>query len=133
MSESIVKRHYDALRRGGIVGHQCKACGHITFPMTTACEKCASFAYEERALSGKGTLLFASHGVAPPPHPRFAKLAPYVYGHVMLAEGVVTQGIVRNVAGTPEAVEALYAKLPQPVVLHVLETDDLPVMAFEVR
>lgn len=130
MSESIVKRHYDALRRGAIVGHQCKACNHITFPMTTACEKCSSFEYQPRALSGKGTLLYASHGVAPPPHPRFAKLAPYVYGHIMLAEGIVTQGIVRNVPGTPEAVEALFTKLPQPVVLDVLETADLPVMAF---
>jgi uncharacterized OB-fold protein len=130
MSESIVRRHYEALGRRALLAHRCRACGHLTFPMTTCCEECASFDFDETALSGKGTLLYASHGVAPPPHPRFAALAPYVYGHVVLAEGVVTQGIVRDVAGTPEAVEALYGRLPQPVVLDVLETDDLPVLAF---
>lgn len=132
MSTSIVKKHYDALSQGRLLAHKCKACGHITFPMTTCCEECASFSNEEIALSGSGTLLYASHGVAPPPHPRFAKLAPYVYGHVMLKEGVVTQGIVRGVEGTPEAVEALYGKLPRPVTLDVLKTEDLPVMAFKV-
>lgn len=132
MSDSIVKKHYTALAQKKLLAHKCKSCGHLTFPMTTCCETCSSFDYEEVPLSGKGTLLFASHGVAPPPHPRFAKIAPYVYGHIMLAEGVVTQAIVRNVEGTPGAVAALYAKLPRPVELDVLQTDDLPVMAFKV-
>ncbi len=133
MSESIVKRHYDALSRKQLLAHKCKACGHVTFPMTTACEECASFEWQETKLSGKGTLLFASHGVAPPPHPRFAKLAPYVYGHIVLAEGIITQAIVRGVLGTPEAVADLFGKLPKPVVLDVLQTEDLPVMAFRIE
>ncbi|MFZ5439354.1 MAG: Zn-ribbon domain-containing OB-fold protein [Myxococcota bacterium] len=131
MSESIVRRHYEALGRHQLLAHKCKACGHVTFPMTSCCEECASYEYQEVPLSGRGTLLFASHGVAPPPHPRFAKFAPYVYGHVMLAEGVVTQGIIRGVEGTPEAVQTLFGQLPKKVQLDVLQTDDLPVMAFK--
>ncbi|MFO0748780.1 MAG: OB-fold domain-containing protein [Myxococcota bacterium] len=132
MMQSIVKTHYQALAKGQLRAHQCKRCRHITFPMTTACEECASYEYDEITLSGRGTLLFASHGVAPPPHPRFAALAPYVYGHVQLAEGVIAQGIVKNVEATPEGVAKLYGKLPLPVVVDVLETADLPVIAFKV-
>jgi len=131
MSESIVKKHYSALARHELLAHKCKACGHITFPMTTACEECASFEWQEVPLSGKGTLLFASHGVAPPPHPRFGTIAPYVYGHIMLAEGVVTQGIIRGIEGTPTAVEKLFGELPKKVELDILDTQALPVMAFK--
>jgi uncharacterized OB-fold protein len=129
--ESIIQRHYDGLKAGKLRAHKCGACGHVTFPMTTSCEKCASFEYAEIALSGRGTLLFASHGAAPPPHPRFGKLAPYCYGHIRLEEGVIAQAIIRNVPGTPEAIEKLFATLPVPVVLDPLETADLPVMAFK--
>ncbi|HVV83921.1 MAG TPA: zinc ribbon domain-containing protein [Kofleriaceae bacterium] len=130
MSESIIQRHYDGLKLGTLRAHRCRACNHLTFPMTTACESCASFEWDEVTLEGKGQLVFASHGAAPPPHPRFEKLAPYVYGHIKLAEGLFTQAIIRGVEGTPEAVAKLYEKLPVPVVLDVLETADLPVIAF---
>lgn len=128
---SIIQQHYDALAAGKLRAHKCHACRHVTYPMTTACESCGSPDFTEVTLSGKGTLRFASHGAAPPPHPRFASLAPYVYGHIELAEGIFTQAIVRGVEGTPEAVAKLYAKLPVPVVLDVLKTEDLPVMAFK--
>lgn len=131
MNESIIQRHYDGLKAGALRAHRCRSCGHVTFPMTTACEACASFQFDEITLGGSGSLLFASHGAAPPPHPRFGKLAPYVYGHIKLAEGVFTQAIIRGVEGTPDAVAKLYAKLPLPVKLDVLETSDLPVMAFK--
>jgi uncharacterized protein len=127
---SIVKRHYDGLRAGRMLAHRCTACGAYTFPMTTACQKCGGFEWEETELTGRGSLLFASHNVAPPPHPRFAGIAPYVYGHVMLEEGIVAQGIVRDVAPEPEAIRKLYEQGPVPVQLDVLETDDLPVLAF---
>ena len=128
---SIIKQHYDALKTGRPRAHQCVACGHVTFPMTTACEACGSFEYLNVTLSGKGTLEFASHSAAPPPHPRFARYAPYVYGHIKLAEGIYTQALIRGVEGTPEAVEKLFATLPTPVTLDVLETEDLPVIAFK--
>jgi uncharacterized OB-fold protein len=131
MATSLIKQHYDALKTGKPRAHRCKNCQHLTFPITTACEACGSFEYEDVALSGKGTLMFASHGVAPPPHPRFARFAPYVYGHIKLAEGMFAQAIIRGVEGTPEAVQALFKRLPAPVTIDVLETEDLPVLAFK--
>lgn len=131
MSESIVKRYYDNLAAGHLLGVRC-ACGAVTFPPTTACEKCGSPELEEFELSGRGTLMFASHGIAPPPNPRFEELAPYTYGHVILEEGVPIQGMITNVKPEPEALRALYARGPVQVRLDPVKAQDLTVIGFKV-
>jgi len=132
MRESLIKRHYDHVGRGTLLAHRCSSCNRLTFPIHTACSACGSTQWTDTVLSGKGTLLFASHNMAPPPHPRFAKFAPYVYGQIELEEGIFTQAIIRGVEPEPDAIRALYERGPVPVVLDVLQTDDLPVMAFRI-
>jgi uncharacterized OB-fold protein len=127
---SAIERHYQALGENRLLGHRCTACGDWTVPITTACGSCGSGEYEEVTLAGTGTLLYAAHNIAPAPHPRFAELAPYVFGHVILDEGVAIQGIVKGIEPTPEATRALFEGGPVPVVLDVLVTADLPVVAF---
>lgn len=129
MTTSLVTQYYDGLAGGILVSHQCTECGTITFPATSCCEKCGSYDYEDRTLSGRGTLLFASHNVAAC-HPRFEPYAPYAYGHVRLDEGVIVQGILQGVDGTAAAIAELYPKLPLPVRAEVLHTADLPVLTF---
>jgi uncharacterized OB-fold protein len=127
---SIIERHYQGLAQDELRAHRCRECNRLTFPMTTCCVDCGSFEWDEETLAGTGTLLFASHNVAPATHPRFAELAPYVYAHVMLDEGIVAQGILQGVDPTPEAIEAIFDRGPQPVRLDVLRLPDLPVIAF---
>lgn len=127
---SLVQRHYDALRENRLIAHRCRACAKLTVPITTACQHCGSGDFEEFTLAGTGILHYAAHNIAPAPHPRFADLAPYVFGHVIMTEGVAVQGIVKGMEPTPEATRALYERGPVPVVLDVLQTDDLPVVAF---
>jgi hypothetical protein len=127
---SVIERHYQALREGRLLGHKCRACGSWTVPITTACARCGSGDFDEVALAGTGTLHYAAHNIAPAPHPRFAALAPYVFGHVILDEGVAVQGIVRGIEPTPEATRLLFEGGPTQVALDVLMTDDLPVIAF---
>jgi uncharacterized OB-fold protein len=127
---STVKHYYDALADGRLVADRCRSCATITFPATGCCESCGSYDREEVELSGRGTLLFASHNTAPACHPRFNPYAPYVYGHVMLEEGIPAQGIIQGPAGTPEVIRELFERGPVPVVLDVLQTEDLPVIAF---
>lgn len=133
MRDSLIKRHYENLRQGKLLAHRCGACNAVTFPITTACERCGSTQWTELQLSGRGTLHFASHNLAPAPHPRFAGIAPYVYGHIVLEEGITTQAILQGVAPEPAALQALYERGPQPVRLEVMETADLPVMAFRLE
>ena len=65
MADSTIKRYYDALGEGKLLGKKCGQCGAITFPPTTACNDCGSFEQSWTELSGKGKLLFVSHGMAP--------------------------------------------------------------------
>lgn len=129
MSTSLVKDYYEALEGGTLLAHECSDCGTLTFPATGCCERCGSWSHEDRLLSGRGTLLFASHNLAAC-HPRFVPYAPYAYAHVVLEEGVTVQGMLQGVAGTPDAIAELYPRLPLPVVAEVLRTEDLPVLTF---
>lgn len=132
MAESVIKHFYNGLENGVLLAGRCNKCRHLTFPVTTACEKCGSFDLIDTKLTGKGRLEFVSHGTAPPPHPRFADMAPYAYGHIVLEEGVHVQAIIRDVKTDPKTMRAMYDRGPVNVVLDVLRTPDLPVMAFKV-
>ena len=129
MTTSLVKEYYDGLTEGRLVAHRCDDCGTSTFPATMCCESCGSYAYSDLTLSGRGSLLFASHNIAAC-HPRFVPYAPYAYGHVLLDEGVIVQGLLQGVEGSATAIAELYPRLPLPIVTEVLQTEDLPVLTF---
>lgn len=130
---SEIEAYYDGLARGELLARRCTACSKYTFPPTGCCEHCGSFATERALLSGRGTLLYASHNIAPACHPRFEKYAPYVYGQIRLEEGIVVQAMVTGIAATPEALREVFERGEIPVVATVLKTDDLPVLTFQER
>lgn len=130
MPDSIVKQYYDGLSEGKLLATRCGKCEGITFPPTTLCEHCGSSNIEWMACSGKGKLLFLSHGIAPAPNPRFAELAPYAYGHVELAEGVFIQAIITGVQIDPAALLDWFEKGPVDVEPDILNVQGLPVLAF---
>jgi len=133
MSESLVRKYYEQLGKGNIIAHRCNACDELTFPPTTMCQKCGSSDYQEVNLSGKGMLEYASHGAAPPPHPRFVDIAPYAYGHIKLEEGIHVQGIITNLDYKPDTMQACYEKGPVAVEADIKTyADDLPVLGFKV-
>ena len=129
-NESAIKIYYDGLRHGVLKARKCRSCGGYTFPPTTCCEHCGSWDLDWVELSGKGTLLFATHNIAPACHPRFESIAPYVYGHLRLEEGITVQAIIRGIKPTPEALRAVFEGGPVPVVADIMTMEDLPVLAF---
>lgn len=132
MATSIIKKYYDGLEEKKILATKCDGCGGYTFPPTTRCEHCGSTSVVWVELSGKGTMLYLSHGIAPPPNPRFAELAPYCYGHVMLVEGIYVQGIVTNVAVDPDVLAEFFQRGPVAVDADIIDVAGLPVLAFKV-
>ncbi len=131
MAESIIKRYYDTLGEGKLLATNCLDCEGYTFPPTTACEYCGSTDLEFIHLSGKGKLLFLSHGVAPPPNARFVDIAPYAYGHILLEEGVYVQGIVTGVKPEPEVLQEIYDRGPALVEPDIIELQGLKILAFK--
>lgn len=131
MTDSIIKQYYDALGEGRLIGKKCDKCDAVTFPPTTACKECGSFDQTWVELSGKGKLLFLSHGMAPPPNPRFNELAPYAYGHVQLEEGTYVQGIVSDIAIDPETLQSYFEAGPIDVKADILKVEGLNILAFK--
>lgn len=130
MATSVIKRYYDALAEGTIVATKCRRCGTLTFPPTTACERCGSDELDWTEFSGKGKLIYLSHGAASPPNPALADLAPYCYGHIELDEGVFVQAIVTNVEVDPTVLAAIFERGPVEVEADIVNVGGLPVLAF---
>lgn len=130
MTTSIVKRYYDGLAEKKLLATKCASCAKLTFPPTTACEHCGSFELEWVELGGHGKALYVSHGIAPPPNPRFAEIAPFAYGHVELDEGVFVQGMITNVEITPDALMRVFEEGPVDVEPDIVEVEGLPILAF---
>ena len=119
--------YYEHLKDGKIIGRRCHRCRKITFPPTTRCEYCGSDDQDWFVLTGRGKLLFVSHGMIPTPNSRFDGLAPYAYGHIKLEEGIIT-----NVGITPEELNDYYEKGPVDIEADIIKEMDLPILAFKV-
>lgn len=134
MAESIVKKYYDGLLDNKLIGCKCRKCHKYSFPPTLLCSECGSDAIEFVNMSGKGKMLYVSHGMCPPPNPRFANVAPYAYGHVKLDEGCYLHTIISNLPVDNEILYEYFKKCPVDVEADIcrLEGDDLPYLAFKV-
>ncbi len=132
MPKSIIRGYYEDLEHKKLNGKKCRKCGKITFPPTAMCEHCGSRDIESYELSGEGELLYVSHSMAPPPNPRFNKLAPYAYGHVRLSDGVYVQGIITGVKIDPESLMECYQKCPMKVVPDIIDAEGLSILAFKI-
>lgn len=132
MPKSIIRGYYEDLDQKKIVGRKCGKCGKITFPPTAICEHCGSRDMEAFEISGEGELLFVSHSMAPPPNPRFNKIAPYAYGHIKLKEGIFVQGIVTGISIDPASLEEWYHKCPVKVAADIINAEGLSILAFKI-
>ena len=132
MPESMIRKFYEYLGQGKIMGVKCKRCGEYTFPPYLCCTRCRSREVEWAEMSGEGTLLFVSHNIAPPPNPRFKHIAPYAYGHIKLKEGPIFQAIVTNVKPDPGTMIEYFEKGPVNVKAEIKKFDDLNVVTFKV-
>jgi uncharacterized OB-fold protein len=132
MANSVVKEYYDLLEKQQLLGHKCCKCNQITFPPTSSCSNCGSFDYENIVISGKGVVHFISHGMNPPPNPRFTDLAPYAYGLVELSEGIIVYGLITNIKIETEVLEEYYEKCPVAVQADIIKAKGLPILAFKI-
>lgn len=125
--ERIVKRFYEELEDGRILGRKCPACGGVQFPPRIACTACGCFDQEWVEISGRGTLtdLTLPSRMTGPSTEVFK---PFVMGCIVLEEGPELNGIVKDV--TPEMGENLRDRLPLPVKAEIFQIENQKTVVF---
>ena len=118
--ERIVKRFYDELENGKIMGKKCPVCGAVEFPPKIACTACGNFETDWIEMSGNGevTNFVLPSGLV---SPRTDCLKPFAFGIVKLEEGLEINAVVRGI--TTENKEELLAKLPLPVKADIVQRE----------
>ncbi|MCQ2511950.1 MAG: zinc ribbon domain-containing protein [Lachnospiraceae bacterium] len=116
--ECIVRKFYDELNNGKIMGRRCTACGAVEFPPRIACNECGNFETEWVEMSGDG-MVTDIISVSPIANPRVHELDPCAFGVIRLKEGKEINAVVRGV--TSENEEELQSKLPLPVKAAIVQ------------
>ncbi|MCI6018660.1 MAG: zinc ribbon domain-containing protein [Clostridiales bacterium] len=128
--EHIVKRYYDELENGKIMGRKCPACGAVQFPPRIACTTCGHFDQEWVEMSGDAVLT----DITIPSRmtgPSTDVFKPFVMGCFKMKEGAEINGILRNVSH--EDAEELKQRLPIPVTASIFQIENQKTVVFELK
>lgn len=123
--EPIIKRWYEHMNEGKLMGMKCADCGSYEFPPVPVCNNCGSFNMDWAEVSGEGEL-FAYNLNATGIFPYSTDVS--VSGYCTLKEGMNFIGVIDGcgVADQPALFEKLKAnggKLPIKLKLAPLNED----------
>lgn len=130
--EKVVKKYYDALDEGRILGRRCPKCGHVEFPPYLACNECGNYeGMEWVETSGRGevTCLVPCPMIFQDPFFQQATGGNYVLASVR-PEGS-DECSVPLLGVTPEQVPALEPLLPLPVKAVIFQDNGYKFVAWE--
>lgn len=128
--EMIVKRFYDGLEEGKLLGRRCKDCGTVEFPPVIACNKCGSTDVEWIEMSGNGEMTEFSLPAVLSIKPENQSLMPYCFGCVTTEEGSSFNVIVRGVSKKNK--KEVWEKLPVPVKAEIIQRDGFKTIVYNV-
>ncbi len=127
--QPYVKKWYDYLAEGKVMGLRCNRCGSYEFPPVPVCNSCSGTNLSWVEMSGEGTLV--TFAVNPTPDPPFVDFAPFLYGAVILKEGPTFHSMILGV--DPEDTVGLYQRLPLPVQAETQDRGDHSFVVFRVK
>ena len=115
-----VKKFYDALEEGKILGRKCCDCGTVEWPPVYSCNECGGHHTEWIEMSGEGELVefVPAKGMLV----QIKELMPYAVGYVRLKEGPVVSNIIQGVS--VDNAPAMREKLPVPVRAKIVEKEE---------
>jgi uncharacterized OB-fold protein len=131
IGEPVVKKWYDALDEGKMLGLKCGRCGAVEFPPVYCCNTCSSTDMEWAEISGKAKML---DFVLPSPlflRPENEHLGPYCYGTVELEEGSSFNAIVVGVSKQNK--KEMNARLPIPIKAEIVQRDGFKTVIFRIK
>lgn len=126
--EAYVKKWYDFLETGRIMGMKCKHCGSYEFPPVPVCNNCCSTDLEWVEMDGRGQMVSISANVMV--DPIFAEYGQKVVALVKLSEGPTFISWLEGV-GLDQQGE-LFKQLPIPVKLEVQKRDKYSYPVFRI-
>ncbi len=113
--EPYVKKWYDFLNEGKLMGTRCKRCGTYEFPPLPVCNCCTGTEMEWVELSGKGKMVsFSANLIVDPP---FTAYGPSIDAVVELAEGPHFISWLMGVSLDQQA--EMFNRLPLEVTMEI--------------
>ncbi len=113
--EAYVKKWYDALEEGRIMGMKCKRCGAYEFPPVPVCNSCSGTDLEWVEMKGEGEMV--SFSATTLVDPVFAEYGPTLNAVVQLVEGpTFISWLVGSSIGQENEI---YRKLPALVKMEI--------------
>ena len=127
--EMIVKKFYDALEEGKLMGRKCTECGAVEFPPVIMCNTCSSTEMEWLELSGKAEMFDFLLPNTISARPQLESLTPYAYACVKLEEGAELNAVVCGIKKKDK--KELVPKLPLPVKARIAQMDGYKTVVFD--
>ncbi len=127
--ESHVKKWYDHLEEGKIMGKKCPACGATEFPPVPVCNNCSNTNLEWVEMKGQGKLV--SFSVMRFMDAIQSKYGPKVIGQVELDEGTSFTASLEDY--DLEKVDELYDLLPADVTMEIIQKDGFKFVSFKLK
>jgi len=121
MVERVVKKYYETLEEGIVLGRKCVTCGNVEWPPVYACNACGGLDTEWVEMSQKGEILSILMPTVMSTRASYVGLEPFAYGVVRAQEGPERNVMILNV--TKKNVGYIREHLPYPAHMEILERD----------
>jgi uncharacterized OB-fold protein len=128
--ERIVKRFYDSLEEGKIMGRKCQRCGAVEFPPVIACNTCSGTDMQWVEMSGNGKMTDIVLPGVLSAKPQNEYLQPYSFACVEMEEGSRFNTVVCGVSKKNK--QDMMAKLPVPVKARIIPKEGYSTIVFDV-
>lgn len=127
--EPIVKKYYDGLEEGKLLGRKCLECGAVEFPPVLACNTCSCTDMEWVELSGRAMMTDVILPGAVTGKPQNESLMPYAYCCVQMEEGPELNALCLGISkkNKPEIMK----KLPVAVNAKIIQREGYKTFVFE--
>lgn len=131
--ERIVKRFYDELENGKIMGRKCTRCGAVEYPPRFICNTCGNLETEWVEMSGEGEIMNVWRPSMMSTQPQNEVFQPYGIGNVRTKEGAEVNALICGVTkeNYPEILKKLAAKEPVKVKMRIAPRDGYSMVVFD--
>lgn len=127
--EKIVKRFYDELENGKMMGKKCTRCGAVEFPPYLVCNSCGNLDLEWVEISGKAVVTNCWLPAMMSTQPQNECFQPYAFANVKLEEGTEFNSIVCGISR--KNIDDVLANLPYPCTARIAKRDGYSMVVFD--